>query len=95
MQFAQLRRRGRADRGNARAAQIAQVLKALEKKLEKRRHAVRAGEDQPVIGIQLQQRIYDGVFFGSARDLDGRDFQDFRAQFRQPLREITGLFRGA
>ncbi len=55
MQLAQFRRRGRADRRDARAAEVAQVLKAFEENVEKRRHAVRAREHQPVVGIQFQQ----------------------------------------
>ena len=61
MQLAQFRRRGRADRRDARAADVAQILEPLEEHLEKGRHAVCAGEDEPVVGIQFQQAVNDRV----------------------------------
>ena len=91
MQFAQFRRRGRADRRDAHAADVAHVLEPPEKDVEKRRHAVRAREHQPVVGIQFQQRIHDGVGLRRWRDFDGRHFQHVRAQFGELLRKIPGL----
>src|SRR6266566_1359140 len=91
MQFLKLVRRCGTHRGNPRSAQIAHVMESPEEVFEKRGDPVWTCKHQPVIRIQLQQRIHE-VFAASGRlGLDRGYFQHFRAQVPQSAREQGGL----
>ncbi len=61
-----------------------------EEVLEKLGDAVRAGEHQPVVRVELQQRVHDVLPAGGGLEGDGGHLQHFGAQFTQ----LTGKLRG-
>src|SRR5438270_2833720 len=63
VQFPELRRRRRPHCGDAHAADVAEILKCLEEIIEKRRDAVRAGEDEPIVSVQPAQRLHNSLVF--------------------------------
>ena len=56
---------------------------------------VGAGEDQPIIGVQLQQGIDNVLAAGGGFDTDGGHFQHLGAELEQSLAELAGLVSGA
>ena len=50
-------RRGWADGCNPRAADLTSVVVEFEKDLEKRVHAIRAGEDDPVVNVRVLDKF--------------------------------------
>ena len=78
VQFPELRRRRRPHCGDAHAADVAEVLKCLEEIIEKRRDAVGAGEDEPIVSVQPAQRLHNSLVFRRRNDFDCGDFQYLR-----------------
>jgi len=87
MQLAQFRRRGRADRRDAHAADVAQSWnrrKKMSKNASPRSHR----EHQPVVGIHPSSACHDGIVsFG--RVILMVEPPARRAEFRQSLRETA------
>src|ERR1051326_2663148 len=83
MKLLQLIRRRGPDRGDASSAEVAHVVKLPEVIFKKGRDSIRARENQPIVGIQLEQRIHEALALGWRIQLDGRHFEDLRAEIVQ------------
>ena len=95
MQFPELRRRRRPHCGDARATDVAQILKCLEEIIEKRRDAVGAGEDEPIVSVQPAQRLHNSFAFRRRNDFDRGDLQNLRPALEQLARKLTRLIARA
>src|SRR2546421_8434712 len=95
MQFLEFVGGGRANGGNARAAEVAHIMELPEEVLEKAGDTVWAGEDQPVIRIQFEQGIHEVLLVLGRFDANGGHFQHLRAELAQTSRDLRGLMRGA
>ena len=91
MQFFELVGGGGADRGDASAAQVAHVMEMLEEIIEKGGDSIGAGEDEPVVRVQLQQSVHQVLLFGRRLQFDGWNLHYFSAQFKQPPGNLRGL----
>ena len=89
------RRRGRADGGDPRPADIARVGKQPVEPVEKRVHAVRAGEDDPVVGVRILHQFGEFAQRRRRLDADRRDFEHVGPERAQFAAERSGLFARA
>ena len=80
MQFLQLVRGRRPDRGNAGSPNIAHVMKSPKEILEEGRDTVRAGENEPIVGVQFQHRVHEILPPAWRFQLDGWNLQHIRSQ---------------
>ena len=58
-------------------------MEALEEKLEELRDAVGAGKHEPIVGVQLQQRIHEFLAVGGRFELDRGDLDHLGALLSQ------------
>src|SRR5687768_4810279 len=95
MQFLEFCGGPRPHRRYAHAPDVAQVVKGLEEIIEKCAHAVRTGEDDPVVSIEPEDGVDEVLFFVGWHNLDGRDFEHFCPEFEQLARKLAGLLARA
>src|SRR5215510_12134275 len=91
MESSQFCGRRRSDGRDAQRAERADVIKPLEKVIEKSRYGIGAGKDDPIIPAQPFESF--GQWLQSVRwhDFDGGNFQNIRAAFKQIMRELARL----
>ena len=83
-----------ADSANPRP-QRAQILSRLVQPLHKIAHAVRAGEDEPIVTRELRYGAIERTVICRWNDLDGRHLNHVRAQHPQRAGQRFGLVAGA
>ena len=70
-------------------------MELLEEILEELNDAVRAGEHQPIVGIELQQRVHQVLAAGGRFEFDRGNLQHLGAVLPQPARKLARLLAGA
>ena len=73
----------RSDRGDAHAADLAQVLKLFEEIFKERGDAVGTREHNPVVSVQPSERFHNPFLVFRRNDFDGWNFQNLGAAFEQ------------
>ena len=69
------------DDSYARTPQVTGILVSSEEGREERLHSIRAGEDDPVVGANVQHRLDEWRLVGGRLDPDGRQFVRIGAEF--------------
>ena len=84
-----------ADRGNACAAEVAGILMGGVEGLEESFHAIGTGEDDPVIGTHVGQRLDEGNLVGGRLDPDRGKLVGIGPHVAQEREETACLLSGA
>ena len=78
-----------------RATDLPRVVEDFVKHLEEGGHAIRAGEDDPVVRMGVLHELAELEQFLRRHDADGRQFEHIRAEAPQRRAQATGLLARA
>ena len=84
-----------ADHGDPGATEVTRILMGGEEGLEEGLHPVGTGEDDPVVGAHVGQRLDEGDLVGRRLDPDGGKLVGISPHVPKQRKQATGLLAGA